>query len=158
MLNPLSFRSGNLLSKMSTVITRSMSYHMELLNLQESRSNARYGDGRSCTGNTTPCDEALGIRDAFVFEGSIAESTVEAWILRSAGERSEPEEVRRVVVPAGGTRIVQNGKEGRGLGQRAVYVGTEAADRFHGRTRDQRSGVRYRHETEAPQEEDGFSF
>ncbi|KAG9435295.1 Down syndrome cell adhesion molecule-like protein Dscam2 [Apis mellifera carnica] len=129
-----------------------------LVDSQESRSNGRHGDGRSSAGDTAPRDEALGIRDAFVFEGSVAESAWEAWVLRSAGQRSEPEEVGRVVVPAGGTRIVQNGKEGRGLGQRAVYVGTETADRFHGRARDQRGRVRYRHEAEAPQEEDGFPF
>lgn len=126
--------------------------------MQESWSNARHRDRWSRAGHLAARDEALGIRDALLLKGSVAEPTGEAWLLRQVGERAEPEEIRGVVVPAGGARIVQAGKTGRGLGQRAVYVGTEATDRFHGRARDQRGRVRHRHEAEAPQEEDGFSF
>lgn len=129
-----------------------------LQNLQESRSNTRHGARRSRAGYPAARDEALRIRDAFVLEGRVAEPSDEAWVLRQAWKGTEPEEIRGVVVPVGGARIVQDGEERRGLGQRAVYVGTEAADRFHGRARDQRGRVRYRHEAEAPQEEDGFSF
>lgn len=127
-------------------------------NFQESWSNARHWDRRSRTGYPAPRDEALGIRDAFVLEGGIAEPAGEAWFLRQAGKGAEPAEIHGVAVPAGGARFLQDGEKGGGLGQRAVYVGTEAADRFHGRARDQRGRVRHRHEAEAPQEEDGLSF
>lgn len=56
--------------------------------------------------------------------------------------------------PGGAGGHVQDDEEGRRLGQRAVYVGIEAAERLHGRPRDQWGRVRHRYEAEAAEETD----
>lgn len=70
---------------------------------------------------------------------SIAQPSGASRFLRQAGEGAvEHEEVRRVAVPPGGAGgHVQNDEKRRRLGQRAVYVGIEAAERLHGRPRNQ---------------------
>lgn len=104
---------------------------------QESRRDRRR-DRRSHSRYTATGAEAIGVRSAFVFARSVAESSGASWFLRQAGEGTEQQEVRRVALPFGGAgRHVQNDEEERRLGQRAVYVGIEATERLHRRSRDQ---------------------
>lgn len=107
---------------------------------QESRwRDSGHRDRRSYLRHTATGAEAVGVRSAFVLARSVAEPSGASRLLRQAGEgAAEHEEVRRVAVPpgrAGGH--VQNDEERGRLGQRAVYVGIEAAERLHGRPRDQ---------------------